>query len=159
MTYWRSSKKSVTLAAYQDILYCSRSISKHPKMSVENRAKLFAPFSALRGFDIPIKIKALSARILTERALSYQVFGTGASLSAWLGWTSKFSARNRFQVCCTIFRFSIHTSSSNALAQVYASCQSRLKEAFLFPYSFNRSTMQNVPGQFKSRIHMNSSNK
>ena len=45
---------SVTLAAYQDILYCSRPISKHPKMSVENRAKLFTPFSALRGFDIEI---------------------------------------------------------------------------------------------------------
>ena len=45
---------SVTPVAYQDILYCSRPISKHPKMSVENRAKLFAPFSALRGFDIEI---------------------------------------------------------------------------------------------------------
>ena len=45
---------SVTLAMYQDILYLSRPISKHPKMSVENRAKLFTPFSALRGFDIEI---------------------------------------------------------------------------------------------------------
>lgn len=45
---------SVTLAAYQDILHLSRPISKHPKMSVENRAKLFTPFSALRGFDIEI---------------------------------------------------------------------------------------------------------
>lgn len=45
---------NVTLAAYQDILYCSRPVSRHPKMSIENRAKLFAPFSALRGFDIEI---------------------------------------------------------------------------------------------------------
>ena len=45
---------NVTLASYQDILYCSRPISRHPKMSVENRAKLFTPFSALRGFDIEI---------------------------------------------------------------------------------------------------------
>lgn len=45
---------SVTLAAYQDILYCSRPVSRHPKMSIENRAKLFTPFSALRGFDIEI---------------------------------------------------------------------------------------------------------
>ena len=45
---------NVTLAAYQDILYCSRPVSRHPKMSVENRAKLFTPFSALRGFDIEI---------------------------------------------------------------------------------------------------------
>ena len=42
------------LEAYQDILHLSRPISKHPKMSVENRAKLFTPFSALRGFDIEI---------------------------------------------------------------------------------------------------------
>ena len=45
---------NVTLAAYQDILYCSRPVSRHPKMSRENRAKLFTPFSALRGFDIEI---------------------------------------------------------------------------------------------------------
>lgn len=45
---------SVTIAAYQDILYCSRPVSRHPKMSIENRAKLFTPFSALRGFDIEI---------------------------------------------------------------------------------------------------------
>ena len=45
---------SVTIAAYQDILHCSRPVSKRPKMSVENRAKLFAPFAALRGFDIEI---------------------------------------------------------------------------------------------------------
>ena len=45
---------SVTIAAYQDILTLSRPISKHPKMSTENRAKLFTPFSALRGFDIEI---------------------------------------------------------------------------------------------------------
>lgn len=45
---------NVTLAAYQDILYCSRPVSRHPKMNIENRAKLFTPFSALRGFDIEI---------------------------------------------------------------------------------------------------------
>ena len=45
---------NVTLAAYQDILYCSRPVSRHPKMSIENRAKLVTPFSALRGFDIEI---------------------------------------------------------------------------------------------------------
>ena len=44
----------MTLAAYQDILYQQRPVSKHPKMSVENRAKLFTPFSAPRGFDIEI---------------------------------------------------------------------------------------------------------
>lgn len=42
------------MTGYQDILHLSRPFSRHPKMSVENRAKLFAPFAALRGFDIEI---------------------------------------------------------------------------------------------------------
>ena len=44
----------MTLSAYQDILHRQRPLSRHPKMSVENRAKLFTPLSALRGFDIEI---------------------------------------------------------------------------------------------------------
>ena len=40
---------NVTLAAYQDILYCSRPVSRHPKMSIENRAKLFTPFPLYGG--------------------------------------------------------------------------------------------------------------
>ena len=43
--------------AYRDMIHLSRPISRHPKMSVENRAKLFTPFSALRGFDIEILTK------------------------------------------------------------------------------------------------------
>lgn len=39
---------------YRDIIHLSRPLSKHPKMAVANRAKLFTPFSALRGFDIEI---------------------------------------------------------------------------------------------------------
>lgn len=59
---------SVTPVAYQDILYCSRPISKHPKMSVENRAKLFTPFSALRGFDIEI-LTTEQDRLLVSQVL------------------------------------------------------------------------------------------
>ena len=70
MTYWRSSKKSVTLAAYQDILYCSRPISKHPKMSVENRAKLFSPFSALRGFYIEILTQEQDRLLMPQISLA-----------------------------------------------------------------------------------------
>ena len=40
--------------AYRDMIHLSRPISKHPKMAIANRAKLFTPFSALRGFDIEI---------------------------------------------------------------------------------------------------------
>lgn len=59
---------SVTLAAYQDILYCSRPISRHPKMSIENRAKLFTPFSALRGFDIEI-LTTEQERLLVQQVM------------------------------------------------------------------------------------------
>ena len=52
--------------AYRDMIHLSRPISHHPKMSVENRAKLFAPFSALRGFDIEILTKEQD-RLLVSR--------------------------------------------------------------------------------------------
>ena len=41
-------------ALYQDIIHFSRPFSNHPKMAIANRAKLFTPFAALRGFDIEI---------------------------------------------------------------------------------------------------------
>lgn len=52
--------------AYGDMIHLSRPISRHPKMSVENRAKLFTPFSALRGFDIEILTKEQD-RLLMSR--------------------------------------------------------------------------------------------
>jgi hypothetical protein len=52
--------------AYGDMIQLSRPISRHPKMSMENRAKLFAPFSALRGFDIEILTKEQD-RLLVSR--------------------------------------------------------------------------------------------
>ena len=52
--------------AYRDMIHLSRPISRHPKMSVENRAKLFTPFSALRGFDIEILTKEQD-RLLVSR--------------------------------------------------------------------------------------------
>ena len=61
---------SVTLAAYQDILYCSRPVSRHPKMSIENRAKLFTPFSALRGFDIEILTQEQDRLLVPQVRLS-----------------------------------------------------------------------------------------
>ena len=61
---------SVTLAAYQDILYCSRPVSRHPKMSIENRAKLFTPFSALRGFDIEILTQEQDRLLMPQISLA-----------------------------------------------------------------------------------------
>ena len=61
---------NVTLAAYQDILYCSRPVSRHPKMSIENRAKLFTPFSALRGFDIEILTQEQDSLLVPQISLA-----------------------------------------------------------------------------------------
>ncbi len=61
---------NVTLAAYQDILYCSRPVSCHPKMSIENRAKLFTPFSALRGFDIEILTQEQDRLLMPQISLA-----------------------------------------------------------------------------------------
>lgn len=36
---------------YADILPLSRPSSKHPKMDLTHRAKIFSPYDALRGFD------------------------------------------------------------------------------------------------------------
>lgn len=36
---------------YDDILNKTRPISKYPRMSMENRASQFSPFSALSGYD------------------------------------------------------------------------------------------------------------
>lgn len=36
---------------YEDIVNLSRPVSSHPKMSIENRAKIFIPFAALTGYN------------------------------------------------------------------------------------------------------------
>ena len=56
--------------AYRDMIHLSRPISRHPKMSVENRAKLFTPFSALRGFDIEILTKEQDRLLVPQVRLS-----------------------------------------------------------------------------------------
>ena len=62
---------------YGDMVHLSRPLSRHPKMSVENRAKLFAPFATLRGFDIEILTKErdrlLAARVALEADQQEQV--------------------------------------------------------------------------------------
>ena len=53
--------------AYRSILHHSRPVSSHPRMTLENRAKLFTPFAALRGFDIALLTKN-QERLLVPRA-------------------------------------------------------------------------------------------
>ncbi len=51
---------------YAKLVYRARPASKRPKMTLENRAKIFAPFAALRGFDISI-LTAGKERVLVPR--------------------------------------------------------------------------------------------
>ena len=39
------------MSDYDDILHLPRPFSKRPKMSPEDRAKIFAPFAALKGYE------------------------------------------------------------------------------------------------------------
>ena len=56
--------------AYIDMIHLSRPISKHPKMAIANRAKLFTPFSALRGFDIEILTTEQDRLLVPQVSLS-----------------------------------------------------------------------------------------
>ena len=56
MDYLRSKEAQETARKYADILYAARpaseeSLRKHPRMPLENRAKIFSPFAALRGYE------------------------------------------------------------------------------------------------------------
>ena len=54
---------------YQDILYDDRPISNRPHMAIEKRAKQFAPFAALKGFEEEVRDKEIiyeQKRILPE---------------------------------------------------------------------------------------------
>ena len=45
------------MAQYQRIMYLQRPVSKRHPMAVERRAKQFAPFAALKGFEETIREK------------------------------------------------------------------------------------------------------
>lgn len=49
---------------YEDIISLSRPISRHPRMSMTDRAAQFSPFAALTGYDAAI---AETGRVTDER--------------------------------------------------------------------------------------------
>ena len=51
---------------YSDIRHLSRPASRHPSMRRQDRAKLFAPFAALTGFEDSVHARD---RVLTPRAV------------------------------------------------------------------------------------------
>lgn len=63
----------ITAKKYGDIIHLSRPISSRPKMDSVQRAKIFAPFDALRGFDAKIDIAQDKTREVKRMELSEEV--------------------------------------------------------------------------------------
>lgn len=56
--------------SYDDIINVRCPTLKHPQMSLENRAKIFAPFDALRGFSLAILTKQAEHQLVSRITLS-----------------------------------------------------------------------------------------
>ena len=81
MENYKNSKIGLeTAQKYGDILEMERpqieeSLRKHPRMTLQNRAKIFSPFSPLRGYDEQLaaekqRTERVTKRILTEEEMS-----------------------------------------------------------------------------------------
>ena len=78
--YKNSKAGRETVRKYGDILEMERpqteeSLRKHPRMTLQNRAKIFSPFSPLRGYDEQLaaekqRTERVPKRILTEEEMS-----------------------------------------------------------------------------------------
>ena len=78
--YKNSKIGQETAQKYGDILEMERpqteeSLRKHPRMTLQNRAKIFSPFSPLRGYDEQLaaekqRTERVTKRILTEEEMS-----------------------------------------------------------------------------------------
>ena len=73
MADFKNTKEGRTVARkYADILHLSRPEPpvKHPRMALSNRAKIFSPFAALRGFDDEISSEGVSKLLVKKVELS-----------------------------------------------------------------------------------------
>ena len=78
--YKNSKAGRETVRKYRDILemehpQTEESLRKHPRMTLQNRAKIFSPFSPLRGYDEQLaaekqRTERVPKRILTEEEMS-----------------------------------------------------------------------------------------
>ena len=78
--YKNSKIGQETAQKYGDIIEMERpqteeSLRKHPRMTLQNRAKIFSPFAALRGYDEQLaaekqRTERVPKRILTEEEMS-----------------------------------------------------------------------------------------
>ena len=55
---------------YDDILHAQRPEPLHPRQTVDNRAKQFMPFDALRGFSLAVLTKETERQFLPKTELS-----------------------------------------------------------------------------------------
>ena len=62
----------IVVQKYSDILHASRPEPphKHPRMPITNRAKIFSPFAALRGFDDEISNEGATKLLVKKIELS-----------------------------------------------------------------------------------------
>lgn len=73
MADFKNTKEGRNVAQkYADILHLSRPEPpvKHPRMALSNRAKIFSPFAALRGFDDEISSEGASKLLVKKVELS-----------------------------------------------------------------------------------------
>ena len=81
MEHYKNSKLGrETVRKYADVIGMDRpqteeSLRKHPRMALQNRAKLFSPFAALRGYDEQLaeekrRSERVPRRALTEEEMS-----------------------------------------------------------------------------------------
>lgn len=81
MENYKNSKVGMeTARKYADIIDMERpqteeSLRKHPRMTLQNRAKIFSPFAALRGYDEQLaeekqRSERVTKKILTEEEIS-----------------------------------------------------------------------------------------
>lgn len=73
MADFKNTKEGRTVTQkYADILHLSRPEPpvKHPRMSITNRAKIFSPFAALRGFDDEISSEGATKLLVKKVELS-----------------------------------------------------------------------------------------
>ena len=73
MADFKNTKEGQNVAQkYADILRLSRPEPpvKHPRMALSNRAKIFSPFAALRGFDDEISSEGASKLLVKKVELS-----------------------------------------------------------------------------------------
>lgn len=75
--FWVSLRRCAMLRGadpdyFKDILHLSRPEppAKHPRMSITNRAKIFSPFAALRGFDDEISNESATKLLVKKVELS-----------------------------------------------------------------------------------------